>query len=158
MTMAKNNPYKANQYKPDPRQSLFLTNYLDPKSDTFSNAYQSAIKAGFSKRYAQNITHIMPTWLSETVGDDYLLAKAEANLREFIELDAKDPLVTLSGPVKDEQGNQIMVHNSKLLRIKSDMTKFALERLNKKKYSTRTELTGKDGDMIFKIVHSNEDN
>ena len=41
----------GNQYKPDPRQALFLKHYLDPKSPTFSNALQSALKAGYEQEY-----------------------------------------------------------------------------------------------------------
>ena len=40
---------------PDPRQSLFLQYYLDPKSKTFSNALQSGIRAGYSAEYSQSI-------------------------------------------------------------------------------------------------------
>jgi len=41
--------------QPDPRQALFLAHYLNPKSDTFSNAYQSGIKAGYSEEYSKVI-------------------------------------------------------------------------------------------------------
>jgi hypothetical protein len=61
------NPNKANQYRPDPRQSLFLSYYLDPKSKTFSNALQSALKAGYEQEYAESITAKMPTWLSNAL-------------------------------------------------------------------------------------------
>lgn len=49
----------------DDRQIRFLELYLDPKSDTYTNAYQSAKKAGFSEEYSQNITGQMPKWLLE---------------------------------------------------------------------------------------------
>lgn len=39
-----------------PKQQKFLDNWLIPSSETFGNAYQSAIKAGFSPHYAQKIT------------------------------------------------------------------------------------------------------
>lgn len=109
--------------KPDPRQTLFLVNYLDPKSETFSNALQSALKAGYTQEYAENITHKMPDWLTEKVGDGYLIKKAEENLKEFLE-EKKDK------------------------RLKADLTKFVLERLNKNKYSSRNEHTGKDGERL----------
>ena len=41
--------------QPDPRQATFLAYYLNPKSDTFSNAYQSGIKAGYSEEYSKVI-------------------------------------------------------------------------------------------------------
>ena len=118
--MASQNPHGANQYQPDPRQSLFLAHYLDPKSETFSNALQSALKAGYSQETSESITSNMPTWLSESLGDNLLIKKAEENLLYFLT------------ETKDE-------------KIKQDTTKFVAERLNKKKYSTRSELTGADG-------------
>ena len=60
-----------------PRQILFLKGYLDPKSETFSNALQSALKAGFTQEYAENITNLMPNWLSEAIGSGPIVEKAE---------------------------------------------------------------------------------
>ena len=54
--MARSNPNKANQHKPDPRQQLFLAKYKDPKSKTFGNAYQSAVAVGYTEDYASSIT------------------------------------------------------------------------------------------------------
>lgn len=127
--MAKNNPNKANQYRPDPRQSLFLQYYLDPESETFSNSYRSALKAGYEEEYARVITTNSKglSWLSESVNDNYLIKKAEQNLKEFLE-DSSDR------------------------RIQADITKFVSERLNKKKYSTRNELTGADGEKLEQLV------
>lgn len=119
--MAKTNPKGANQYKPDPRQALFLANYLNPKKDTFGNAYQSAIKAGYEHGYAKEITSAMPTWLEENTRTEYIVKRAEKNLQEFLDPEFEDN------------------------KIKADMSKFALSRLNKQKYSERQELTGKDG-------------
>lgn len=129
--MARNNPNNANQYVPDPRQSLFLSYYLDPKSKTFSNALQSALKAGYEQEYAESITAQMPTWLSESIRDSEIIQRAEKNLSEFLN-DNEDK------------------------RIKADMTKFALERLNKAKYSSRSEVTGKDGEAIEHKVDINK--
>lgn len=113
----------ANQYKIDPRQALFLKYYLDKKSETFSNGLQSALKAGYEEEYAKTITAQMPDWLSEKINDSKIIQKAEKNLEEFLNDDSDK-------------------------RIKADMTKFALERLAKTKYSSRQELTGKDGEAI----------
>src|SRR3990167_5829136 len=96
--------------KLDPRQAGFLKNYLDPKSGTFSNAYQSALKAGYRNAYAKEILTKEQEWLGEIVRDWELIGKAEKNLKEFLE-DNKDK------------------------KVKADITKFVLERLNKKKYS-----------------------
>lgn len=117
--MAKTNPNGANQYKVDPRQALFFEYFFDPESPTFSNGLQSGLKAGFDEGYARVLVSHMPAWLSEKVNELDIISKAEKNLPKFLES-------------KDE-------------RIGLDTTKFVLERLKKDKYSTRQELTGKDG-------------
>ena len=63
-----------------PQQELFLSYYTNPKSETFSNATQSGIKAGYTENYANNITALMPDWLLENIGDMKRLRKAEKNL------------------------------------------------------------------------------
>lgn len=145
-SQSKPNPNGANQSNPDPRQLLFIKYYFDPEEkETFSNAYQSAIKAGYAEEYAQNITSIMPKWLSETIGDQRIVQQAEKNLLEMLEMD------TLTDVVKGKGENviKITVDDPQMKRIKADMTKFALERLRKDKYSSRQEVTGKDGGDLF---------
>lgn len=51
-------PLNKKQYK-------FVEAWLDPNSDTFGNAYQSALKVGFSKKYAGIIS-------SESQGNKWL--------------------------------------------------------------------------------------
>lgn len=120
----------ANQYEADPRQAEFLKNYLDPKSKTFSNAYQSALKAGYEEKYAQVILSKDLDWLSDNVKTENLLNKALKNLEEFLE-DNSDR------------------------RIKADMTKFVVSRRGKDRgWSERTELTGKDGqDLTINLIN-----
>ena len=104
-----------------PKQVAFLTNYLDPESETFSNALKSALKAGYAQEYAENITHLMPEWLSDRLGDEYKVSLAEKNLETALEPGFEDK------------------------KIWWDASKFTLSRLKKEKYSERTEHTGKDG-------------
>ncbi len=92
--------------QPDPRQALFLKAYLDPKSDTFSNAYQSAIKVGYADEYAKSILSKDLDWLAENVKNEKLLKKAERNIDELL----------------DEEEDK---------RIKLDITKFVAERLGR---------------------------
>ena len=106
----------------NPKQDLFLSYYLDPKSETWGNALQSALKAGYSDEYAKNMTGQMPSWLSESIKDTSLLQTALNNLNEFLNN-------------TDER-----VQN-----IRWDATKTVLKGLAKNKFSERTELTGKDG-------------
>jgi hypothetical protein len=98
----------------NPRQEAFLKNYLDPQSSTFSNITQSGIKAGFSPEYSEALMALMPNWLADNLGDAKRLRLAEDNL---------DALLTQSTDIK----------------VKADMTKFALSTMGRRKYSTRTE-------------------
>ena len=125
---------QANQWVSDPRQEKFLSLYLDPKSPTWSNALQSALRAGYSQEYAESLTAQMPDWLSESLGDNILVQQALHNLKEFL-----------------------TTGDEKLQSIKADITKFTLKGLAKHKFSERTEVTGKDGkdlkisfDPVFK--------
>jgi hypothetical protein len=115
----------------DPRQIKFLEYYLDVKSETFANALQSGLKAGYAQEYSESITSLMPKWLSERLGDMNLVNKAERNLNKFLSDDFKND------------------------KIKSDITKFTLSRLNKQKYSDRVEHTGAEGrDLVLNINSS----
>lgn len=117
----------------NPQQESFLVEYLNPKSPNFSNALQSGLKAGYSQEYSENITHLMPDWLSESLGDMKRLRKAEKILDKTLDMN----------PV-DEDGRV----DNQLLKTQTDTAKFFAERLNKKKYSIRKELTGEDGESI----------
>lgn len=117
-----------------PQQELFLAGYTNPKSPTFSNAYKSALKAGYSEEYATNITGQLPDWLSESIRDYKLLEKAEKVLEK-----------TLNYETEDAEGKI----DTSLLAIQNKTAHFVAERLNKAKYSTRSEHTGADGkDLI----------
>lgn len=132
--MAKSNPYKVNQYTPpDPRQSLFLQYYLDPKSETFSNAYQSAIKAGYTDEYASVILSKDLDWLSERVRDNDLVHKAEKAVQEALGYSTLD------------EGGKI---DSGVGRLKLDAAKLVLKGLAKDRFSERVESTGVNGQPI----------
>lgn len=108
-----------------PQQQLFLASYLDPKSETWSNASQSAKKAGYSDEYAENITHLMPKWLSDNIGDSALTSKALVNLSD-----------ALDGYLDQEGGTK---------NIQWKATETTLKALLKEKFASRTELTGANG-------------
>ena len=120
-----------------PQQELFLAEYVNPKSPNFGNAMQSALKAGYSKEYAENITHLMPDWLSENIGDMKRLRRAEKNLSEVQEID-----------IINEHGKP----DAQLIEKRTKVDMFVAERLNKSKYSTRNELSGIDGQPLQVIV------
>ena len=119
--------------KLNPQAEIFTQFYLSPTSHTFMNARGSAIRAGYSEHYANNITVQRPKWYVEiTESADFrrarMLDSAEQNLLESVESVSED---------KDDR------------KIKHDATKFVTERLGKDKYSTRQEVTGADGRRLF---------
>lgn len=128
-----------------PQQIAFLNYYNNPKEETFGNALQSAIKAGYSQEYAESLTYQMPDWLSENLGRrKRMLNKAENVLDKLL-------------GSEDE-------------RIALDAGKFVAKTLGKNDgYSERTEHTGKDGEKLVieiskeiaeknAITHSTETN
>lgn len=123
----------------DPRQESFLAFYFDPKSSSFSEIRASAIRAGFSESYAENITALAPDWLSDAIGNHKLLSKAERNLDEFLDMDTVEPLIQNGTMVIDEAGNMIKRNNPQLVKEKKETTFFVAERLGKKKYAERHE-------------------
>lgn len=159
------NPNGANQYLADPRQSLFLSYYLDPKSKTFSNALQSALKAGFAQEYAESIMSLMPTWLSEKLGNaSPMLMKAERNLEEVLDMETNLPVMGPFGPIvikKKMRVNgkvvkkEIPIYGQRtgLLKIKSDVSQFVAERIGKAKYGKDSE---GGGNKTLVIVLSNQ--
>lgn len=110
-----------------PQQEMFLAAYTNPKSETFSNALQSALKAGYSQEYSESITHQLPDWLAENLGRSRIIHKAERNLDIALEGGLDDP----------EKGGK---------PIQWKATEMALKTQGKDLgYTERTELTGKDG-------------
>jgi len=107
----KTNPNGANQYLVDPRQALFLGYYLNPKSETFSNGYQSALKAGFEDEYAKGLFSKMPKWLAENVKSMTMVNKAERNLDQMLDLETKQEVITKDGPLVDEGGSAPVTNN-----------------------------------------------
>ena len=105
----------------DKRQQDFIVNYFAPESPTYLNAYRSALACGYKEQYAENITSLMPKWLSEQLEyKDRVIIKAKRRLEEFI----------------DEKADK---------RVASDMVKFTLKTLGKDEgFTERTEQTTKN--------------
>lgn len=147
---------QANQWQVDPRQSLFLAAFLDPKSDTFSNALQSGLKVGYSQEYSETITAQMPAWLSESLGDQSMLAKAERNLNEFLDLDITEEIITMIGPIKDPvTGEYLRKRVPKLMALKQDTSKFVAERLGRKRYGAKGETEAPPGTFVQNFTQIN---
>lgn len=141
--MAETNPNGANQYQMDPRQKLCWELYINPKSETFSNAYQSAMKAGYEEATAAQITTL--NWFMEKCRRVNMLNKAEKVLDEMLEM----PVLVNKIKGYGEDKEMVVKTEPALVKIKQDTAKFVAERLGKDDgYSTRNELTGKDGERL----------
>jgi len=108
----------------DARQQLFKELYLSPKSPTFGNAFQSALKAGYSRSTADSITTFRDGWVGEVIGDRERLRGAERVLSYYTD---KNP----------EEFDDINVK-----RIQLDASKFVAKGLGREKYSERVEHVG----------------
>ena len=124
ITMARRspNPEGANQWVIDPRQELFLSNYLNPQSETWGNALQSALKAGYTQQTAESIISRAPKWIVESLGDNILLQKASRNLEMALEGQLDDP----------EKGGR---------PLQMRATEFVLKGLQKNKWGDKTDPT-----------------
>lgn len=128
----KGKTYRRNVY--DPRVDIFKQFYLRPDSYTFFNILQSALRAGYSQQYSENISVQKPKWWVElTTSSDFTRAKmlheAQNRLYEVV-----------SEPLDSDASKK---------RIQTDVAKYVTERLGKDHYSTRTELTDKGGRRLF---------
>ncbi len=114
----------------DPRQQAFAIAYMDPGSLTYGNALQSALKAGFSAEYADNILALKPRWLSEIIGKMNFMDTVKSNIKKHLELKTLVPVMTAFGPYFDKKTKKILMReDAKMLKIQQDMTMFVAEKL-----------------------------
>ncbi len=119
--MSVSNPNGANQYLSDPRQKMCWDLYVNPSSETFGNAYRSALRAGYEENTAAVIT--IQDWFKERLRRLNMLNKAEKVLEKCLD-------------------------QKKDMRLAQDTGKFIAKTLGKEYYSERTEHTGKDGESL----------
>jgi hypothetical protein len=132
----KSNPNGANQHLFDPRQKLCWDLYINPKSETFANATQSAIKAGYVADYADQIT--TSEWFLVKLRKLNMVNKAEKNLDNALETNYID---IETGEIRSD-----------VMRIVMDVSKTIVTTLGKDDgYSTRSEHTGKDGEKLVPV-------
>ena len=121
----------------NPQQETFLKAFLDPKSETWGNYRQSAMKAGYSQDYSDNISTEMPEWLRSNLGKSRLVQKAEKNLD-----------MALDGLLDDPEGGK--------KDIQWKATDMTLRTLKKDDYSERQELGGLNGKDLIPSPESKE--
>ena len=119
-------------------RAAFWRFYLDPLSPTVANGTQSALRAGFEPDQAKSVTAYK--WFKSQTLKDRLLEVAESSLEEMMYLPS-----TITKMVK---GEEVVVTDPAMIKIKQDTAKFIASTLGKKYYSARTELSGKGGGAI----------
>lgn len=89
----------ANQWAGTPQQEKFLLLYLDPKSPSFANAYESAMEAGYSDDYARIIA--MPSvnnlWIQQARN---LIKMGPEHLSQALSSEALSPLNKASDRIR----------------------------------------------------------
>lgn len=150
------NPNGANQYQLDPRQQKCWAAYINPASETFGSARASAIAAGYEEAYADQITG--SDWFIAKVRRLNLLDKSEKVLEEMLDMPVETSTVEFDDG-DDAEPHEVLSTNPQLVKIKQDTAKFVSERLGKAVgYSTRTEVSGPDGEPLFDDDHRNKAN
>lgn len=125
---AKSNPNGANQYLLDPRQLACWNFYIDPKSETFGNGTQSAIKAGYEPDYADQITTV--DWFKGKVRRLNMLGKAEKVLEKALDYETDS--------IGDDGKTKVQVD---LLRVQTDVAKTVATTLGKDEgYSSKIQI------------------
>lgn len=83
---------KKDDFKLDLRQAKFVMFYCLPNSETYSNAYKSALKAGFTDSYARNITTENLDWMNRALSEitgaitkNSLIQKSKEVIQETLE-------------------------------------------------------------------------
>lgn len=128
---------RKNPDRIDPRQTRFLENYINPKSETFGNVRQSGLRAGFSVKYSENLVLRMPAWLDEKLGDLGFITKAEQHFKEVLDMPIKKQVMGPFGPLFSGKGKKrkpVIDYHMGTIREKTQVAEFVAENLAKNKY------------------------
>lgn len=135
----------ANGTTSDPREQIMWDIYVAKLSKGIENAYESAVEAGYSEDSARNIT--MRDWFKERLG--------KLKRKDMLSNSEKKLARTLEYEVEDKETGKIQTD---LLRIQVDVAKTLVSTLGKDEgYSTRSEVTGKDGKDLIPETLTQED-
>lgn len=118
---------------PDPRRQSFAIAYFDQSSDTYSNALQSAIKAGYTSEYAKNLLANKPKWLWDIVGKMDLIDDLKKNLKYHVNLPTVIQAMGPFGPLYEGKGKNrkpVMVESNVRLKLRQEITMWGLEKLH----------------------------
>lgn len=106
----------------DPKQSMAISNYKNPKSETFGNLYQSLLRAGYAESYCKTIYDKIPAWLSQsTVNTVENVVQADKNIKKYLNYD-----IDLEAPKPKDMD---------IMKIQADLSKF----VTKSKYGAEED-------------------
>lgn len=104
-----------NQWSTSPRQEKFLEYYFTSDSETFANAYQSALKAGYKETYARTLTApaVKNAWIRHnnriSLTEEHITGLIESiaisGNRQSDKLRALELLAKLRGMIVDKSAN-----------------------------------------------------
>lgn len=137
------NKKNTNEYHFDLRQDVAWNLYTDQRSDTFNNAYKSAVKAGYTDSSSRSIT-TESWWIRRVKLLAEMLPLAEKNLMEDMEMVTEIP-VLVNKEIQYKTDPQ-------LRRIKSETSKFIASTVGRAKYHTKTEI---ESNNIISLVEGN---
>lgn len=133
----------TDEYHFDLRQDVAWKLYTDQRSDTFNNAYKSAIKAGYTDLTARRIT--LEKWWSRKLRLlQEMLPLAEDVMMEDLKMEVKVPII-IDKEIQYKKDPQ-------LLRIRSETAKFIGSTVGRDKYHTKTEV---EANSIISLVEGN---
>lgn len=137
------NKKDTKEYHFDLRQDVAWNLYTDQRSDTFNNAYKSAVKAGYTDSSSRSIT-VESWWIRRVKLLAEMLPLAEKNLMEDMEMETEVPYV-------ENQEIRYKI-DPQLRRIKSETSKFIASTVGRAKYHTKTEV---ETNALISLVEGN---
>jgi len=111
----------------NPKQSLALEYYTDPKSPSFSNKGNSMIRAGYAVSVATKTNKANYGWLDDQSAVRVsMISKAQSNLKSILDLELKI----------DRHSDKNTID---IVKLQADVSKFTLERLASGVYNRESE-------------------
>ena len=137
------NKKDTSEYHFDLRQDIAWNLYTDQRSETFNNAYKSAVKAGFSDSTSRCIGSEQ-WWINKIKMLREMLPLAEEILMEDMKLEPREPMLI----------NQQIEYkvNPQLRKIRNETGKFIASTVGRAKYHTKTEI---ESNNIISLVEGN---
>jgi hypothetical protein len=126
-----------------PQRELFWKHYFNPDdTETFGNATQAALASGWDEKQAPSVSQ--QTWFKIGTRRAEMKDVAEGVLSEMLKLPKTRTQII--------KGEEVVIEDPALIKIKQDTAKYITSTLMKKHYSTRNENTGPNGGPVRQEV------